>query len=114
VEALGQALLERQPAAAAAGAVQEEQRRAPAVAQQIDGRVADGDPGGLGHGPSFYLDRRRHRHPPESARIETRPPAPVTRKPARTPSAWVMVPTRKAPNGVMPANISVCRLMTRP
>ena len=49
-EALGQPLLEREPAPAAAGAVQEEQRRARAVAQQVDGRVADGDPVGLGHG----------------------------------------------------------------
>ena len=36
------------------------------------------------------------------------------KKPARGPKASTTEPTRKAPNGVMPANISVCRLMTRP
>ena len=46
--------------------------------------------------------------------MERNPPAPMTRKPARTPSAWVTVPTRNAQNGVIPANIRVCRLITRP
>src|SRR5215813_584126 len=51
-EVLGQSLLELEPAAASAGAVQEEQGRTDAVLQEMDRRAAHGQlaPGG-GHQP---------------------------------------------------------------
>ena len=78
VEALGQPRLERQPAPAGAGPVQIEQGSAAAVAEEIDGRIADDQAGDVGHAGESTPAAR-------GGADATRPPGPGWRGTRRRP-----------------------------